>query len=205
MSIWVKICGLTTVDAVETSVAAGADAVGFVLAPGSPRTLDAPSARRLAERVPPTVETVGVFRGQPLGEVLDLAVRSGVRSVQLHGDETPSDVAAARAAGFRVIRAVDAGAYAAEPEEARVAFAEDALLIDAADPGAGATFDAAPLLAAPPHRPWILAGGLAPDNVERLVGELGPVGVDVSSGVESSRGVKDLGLIREFVAAARRL
>ena len=204
MSTWVKICGLTTIDAVEASVEAGADAVGFVLAEGSPRTLDAASARLLVERAASRVETVGVFRGQPVDEVIELAARSGVDTVQLHGDESPSDVAVVRAAGFRVIRAIDAVSYAAESEEARVAFAEDALLIDAVAPGAGATFDAAPLLAAPPHRDWILAGGLTPSNVAELVDELGPAGVDVSSGVESSRGVKDLGLIADFVAAARR-
>jgi phosphoribosylanthranilate isomerase len=204
MSTWVKICGLTTVDAVEASVEAGADAVGFVLAAGSPRTLDAADARLLVEQAASRVETVGVFRGQPVDEVLELAARSGVDTVQLHGDESPSDVAAVRAAGFRVIRAVDAVSYAAESEEARVAFSEDVLLIDAVAPGAGATFDAAPLLAAPPRRDWILAGGLTPGNVAGLVDELGPAGVDVSSGVESSRGVKDLGLIAAFVAAARR-
>jgi phosphoribosylanthranilate isomerase len=203
MRTWVKICGLTTVEAVAASVEAGADAVGFVLAPGSPRTLDAPAARLLAAGVPSPVETVGVFRGQPVDEVVDLATRAGVRMVQLHGNETPADVATVRSAGFRVIRAVGVDAYSAESEEARRGFAEDALLIDAVAPGAGAAFDAAPLLAAPPHRDWILAGGLSPDTVADRIAELRPAGVDVSSGVESSRGVKDVALIRAFVAAAR--
>jgi phosphoribosylanthranilate isomerase len=203
MRTWVKICGLTTPEAVDASVEAGADAVGFVLAPGSPRTLDAPTARALASRVPTSVETVGVFRGQSIDEVLELAALSGVGTVQLHGDETATDVATVRAAGFRVVRAVGVDAYAGETEEARRAFREDVLLIDAVAPGAGAAFDAAPLLAAPPHREWILAGGLTPDTVAARIAELRPAGVDVSSGVESSRGVKDVGLIRAFVAAAR--
>lgn len=203
MRTWVKICGLTTPEAVDASVEAGADAVGFVLASGSPRTVDAPTARILASRVPTSVETVGVFRGQPIDEVLRLAALAGVGTVQLHGDETAADVATVRAAGFRVVRAVGVDAYAVETEEARRAFREDILLIDAVAPGAGAAFDAAPLLAAPPHREWILAGGLTPDTVAARIAELGPAGVDVSSGVESSRGVKDLGLIRAFIAAAR--
>jgi phosphoribosylanthranilate isomerase len=207
MSTWVKICGLSTPETVDAAVAAGADAVGFVFAPGSPRTVDAATARALVGRVPEGVETVGVFRGQGVGAVLELARASGVSTVQLHGDETPADVAAVQAAGFRVIRAVSASRYAAESEEERVAFGEDALLLDAVDPGAGAVFDAAPLLTAPPTRPWLLAGGLTPHNAADLLGSLrasGAVGVDVSSGVESSRGVKDPALIADFVAAAAR-
>jgi phosphoribosylanthranilate isomerase len=203
MRTWVKICGLSTPETVDAAVEAGADAVGFVLAEGSPRTVDAATVRELAGRVPQGVEAVGVFRGQEIGRVIELARASGLTTVQLHGDESPADVADAHAAGLRVLRAVDVATYAAESEEARVAFAEDALLIDAVTPGAGATFDATPLLAAPPHREWVLAGGLDPENVAARVAELRPAGVDVSSGVESSRGVKSVPLIRAFVAAAR--
>ena len=202
----IKICGLTREEDVDVAVAAGADAVGFVFAPGSPRTVDAATARALVARVPEGVETVGVFRGQEVGAVLELARASGVSTVQLHGDEAPADVAAVQAAGFRVIRAVSASRYVSETEEERVAFGEDALLLDAVEPGAGAVFDAAPLLAAPPSRPWLLAGGLTPATVAELLAAARPagaVGVDVSSGVESSRGVKDARLIADFVAAAR--
>lgn len=206
MRTWVKICGLSTPETVDAAVEAGADAVGFVFAAGSPRTIDPETARGLVARVPAGVETVGVFRGQGIETVLESARASSVSTVQLHGDETPADVATAHAAGFRVIRAVSAAVYAAEPEEARVAFREDALLLDAIDPGAGATFDVGPLLSAPPAWEWLLAGGLTPDNVAELLAglrPLGAVGVDVSSGVESSRGVKSVDLIRAFVEAAR--
>ena len=209
MSIWVKICGLSTPTTVEAAVRAGADAVGFVLAPGGPRTVDAQTARDLAASVGDRVETVGVFRDQPTEEVLELARTAGVSTVQLHGSESPADVAAVRAAGFRVIRAVDAAAHADEGDERRAAFREDALLLDAAVPGAGATFDVAHVLAAPPRGDWLLAGGLTPANVAGRVAALRAagarvVGVDVSSGVESSRGVKSVELIDAFVAAARR-
>jgi len=206
MRTWVKICGLSTPETVDAAVAAGADAVGFVFASGSPRTVDAATARGLRVRVPDGVETVGVFRGQSRDDVLDLARASGVSTVQLHGDESPDDVAGVRDAGFRVVRAVSASRYATESEEARAAFGEDDLLLDAVDPGAGAVFDVSPLLASPPAREWLLAGGLTPDNVGGLLASLRPVGavgVDVSSGVESTRGVKDARLIAEFVAAAR--
>lgn len=88
--LFVKICGLKTAHDVDTAVAAGADAVGFVFAPGSPRTVDAATALELAARVPAGVLTVGVFRGQPVDEVRRLTEESGVRGVQLHGDEGPS-------------------------------------------------------------------------------------------------------------------
>ena len=204
MRTWVKICGLSTTDTVDAAVEAGADAVGFVLAPGSPRTVDAETARALAVRVPEHVVAIGVFRGQRIDEVIETARAASLSTVQLHGDEQPSDVAAAHDAGLRVVRAVDVATYAAESEEARLAFREDLLLIDAVTPGAGAGFDAAPLVASPPHREWVLAGGLTPDAVAARVAELRPWGVDVSSGVESSRGVKDVALIRRFVAEARR-
>ncbi|WP_423920249.1 phosphoribosylanthranilate isomerase [Frigoribacterium sp. 2-23] len=201
--MWVKICGLATDVDVDTAVEAGADAIGFVFAPGSPREVSVDTARRLAERVPEGVETVGVFRGQPIGTVLAVARASGVGTIQLHGDEPPADAEAARAAGLRVIRALAADTWLSEDEEARGAFGDHRLLLDAPDPGAGATFDATGLVGAAPAGDWILAGGLRPDNVARLVAALGPTGVDVSSGVEESRGRKSPALIREFVAAAR--
>ena len=198
-----KICGLSTRETVDAAVGAGADAVGFVLAQGSPRTVDVATAAELAARVPEGVETVGVFRGQPVGEVVAAARAAGLATVQLHGDESPADVAAVRDAGFRVVRAVSAESWSREAPEERAAYGEDLLLLDAVEPGAGAAFDTSHLAAATPDRDWVLAGGLRPDTVAALVADLRPWGVDVSSGVESSRGVKDVALVREFVAAAR--
>lgn len=201
--MWIKICGLSTSGAVETAVEAGADAVGFVFAPGSPRTVSAETARVLIERVPKGVETVGVFRGQGIDEILRLARDAGVATVQLHGDEGPGVFDAVRAAGFPVIRAVSAATFAAESQDATAGYGETRLLLDAPDPGAGSTFAESTLAGSMPPAGWVLAGGLTPENVARLTEALAPAGVDVSSGVESSRGVKDAGLIRAFVEAAR--
>lgn len=199
--MWVKVCGLQTAETVRAAIDAGADAIGFVFAPRSPRTTDAATVRALIADVPEGVATVGVFRKQPIDEVVAIARESGVGWVQLHGDEPPADHHRLRDGGWKTIRATSAASYAAD--ERRDDFHEDLLLIDAPVPGAGETFDASSLLADPPHRDWILAGGLRPDNVAALVAELRPAGVDVSSGVESAPGVKSVELIRAFVAAAR--
>lgn len=205
--LWVKICGLSTPEAVEAAVESGADAVGFVLAPGSPRTVGAALAARLvaaardaAARAGREIETVAVVRDQTLAEVAALAREAGVDTVQLHGDEPDATADALREAGFRVIRALSAGEYTRRT--ATGWSSPDRLLLDAAVPGSGERF-ADDELGAAPSGFWALAGGLSPQNVGEAVAALRPGGVDVSSGVESSRGVKDLGLIRAFLQAAR--
>ncbi|UNK47683.1 phosphoribosylanthranilate isomerase [Arthrobacter sulfonylureivorans] len=200
---YVKICGLRTPEAVAAAVDAGADAVGFVFAPGGPRTVSATLARSLGEAVPAGVETVGVFRNQPIGEVIETARAAAVTTVQLHGDEPLADIRMLEGAGFRTLRAFSADAYSALPADEKAGWETGRILLDAVEPGAGVTFDASAIQAQPPRGFWLLAGGLTPANVGTLIATLRPNGVDVSSGVESSRGVKDIGLIRDFVHAAK--
>lgn len=195
--MFVKVCGLRTPETVDAAVEAGADAVGFVFAPGSVRLIEPAAAAELVARVPEGVETVGVFRGQPIDEVLRLARASGVGTIQLHGDEPDEYFARAAEAGFRTIRAISASRYTASGHAGG-----ERLLIDATVPGSGEPFDPADL-PVPPTVDWLLAGGLRPDTVAALIAAFGPSGVDVSSGVESAPGVKDPGLIRAFVRAAR--
>ncbi|MFE9407136.1 phosphoribosylanthranilate isomerase [Streptomyces sp. NPDC006530] len=195
--LFIKICGLRTARDVDTCVEAGADAIGFVFAT-SARTVDAATARQLAERVPDHVLTVGVFRGQPLSEVRRLTQESGIDAVQLHGDEGPEYYEALRARGRTLIRAT--AHLPAQLGE----LGEDLLLLDAPDPGSGKPWNwASPTFAAPTGR-WLLAGGLHPGNVRHAIETTGAWGVDVSSGVESERGVKSGDLIRTFIATARR-
>ncbi|MET9467489.1 phosphoribosylanthranilate isomerase [Streptomyces sp. NPDC006544] len=196
-NVFIKICGLRTVRDVEAAVAAGADALGFVFAPGSPRTVDAAAARKLIAGVPDGVLTVGVFRGQPVDEVRRFAEESGVRSVQLHGDEGAAYYEELRAPGRTLIRAT-ARAVAAVGE-----YGEDLLLIDAPDPGSGKPWNWASEEFTAPAGRWLLAGGLTPDTVREAVEVTGAWGVDVSSGVERERGVKSPELIRAFIEAAR--
>ncbi|WP_327306027.1 phosphoribosylanthranilate isomerase [Streptomyces sp. NBC_01298] len=197
--VFIKICGLKTARDVEAAVAAGAEAVGFVFAPGSPRTVDAATARELVGHVPDGVLTVGVFRGQSVAEVRRFAEESGVRGVQLHGEEGPEDFAALRAdaAGRTLLRAT------AHHVERCGEYGEDLLLIDAPDPGSGKPWNWGSAEFTAPAGRWLLAGGLTPGNVAEALTVTGAWGVDVSSGVESERGVKSPDLIRAFIAAAR--
>ena len=111
--LYVKICGLSTPETVAAAVAAGASAVGFVFAPGSPRTVGPELVRDLVSQVPKSVETVGVFRNQPVDEVIELARNSGVGTVQLHGNEPHADLEALHAQGFATLRALSIDGYRA--------------------------------------------------------------------------------------------
>ncbi|MFI9170787.1 phosphoribosylanthranilate isomerase [Streptomyces lincolnensis] len=197
-SLFVKICGLKTERDVDTAVEAGADAIGFVFS-ASPRRIDAATAARLARRVPEHVLTVGVFRAEPLDEVRSVAEAADIRAVQLHGPEDRDYYDDLAAGGWTLIRAAAFGDAVPRCGE----LGEDMLLVDAPVPGSGVAWDwtSKPLVG--PGEKWLLAGGLTPDNVRDAVDATRPWGVDVSSGVERSRGVKDPALITAFVEAAR--
>ncbi|MFI6867764.1 phosphoribosylanthranilate isomerase [Nocardia sp. NPDC050406] len=195
--MFVKLCGLRTEEDVATAVAAGADAVGFVFTP-SPRQVSVEVVRRLLEGVPAHVLSVGVVHGIAAAEAGDLARAAGVDALQLHGDYPKS--AFEELAGVRLLRATS---LTAETDVRTGAYGEEWLLLDSPVAGSGERWDLAALGATPPTGQWLLAGGLSPANVAEAIAAARPWGVDVSSGVESSRGVKDHGLMREFVAAAR--
>jgi phosphoribosylanthranilate isomerase len=202
----VKICGLRRIEDALLAAELGASALGFVFWPSSPRFLDPDEARAIVARLPPFVTTVGVFVDQPATFVAEVARMLNLGAVQLHGQE-PADSYAE--APMRVIKAiaVDAGgdclpAIAAVPERATV-------LLDAHDPirrgGTGRTIDWRQAAAAARLRPVILSGGLTADNVRDAIDTVRPYAIDVSSGVESSPGVKDpLKLRALFVALHER-
>ncbi|UCM89968.1 phosphoribosylanthranilate isomerase [Streptomyces marincola] len=196
--LFIKLCGLKTEEDVDTAVEVGADAIGFMFA-DSPRRVDAAAAMRLIERVPPGVMTVGVFRDQRVDHIRSLADITGFGAVQLHGNEGQEHFAALRDGSWTLIR----GASYREPVPRCGHMGEDILLIDAPTPGAGVPWDWTREAFRSPGGQWLLAGGLTPDNVAEAVETTRPWGVDVSSGIESVRGVKDAELIRAFVKAAR--
>jgi indole-3-glycerol phosphate synthase/phosphoribosylanthranilate isomerase len=202
----VKICGITTLDDGLMAVASGADAVGFVLWPGSPRHVPLASARAIARALPAGVDRVGVFVDAPREDVARAAAEIGLDVVQLHGSET---AAQCRGLGARVWKAIGVGP-AFRPEEA-LAFADvaDGILLDTRLPGAapggtGRAFEWPVARALRDRVPFlVLAGGLDADNVAEAVAAVEPDAVDVSSGVESAPGRKDAARVRAFVRAAR--
>ena len=201
--MFVKICGLREPVSLAAAIEGGADAVGFVFALGSPRTVDAATVRALLESVPASVLTVGVFRAQPIEEVVATARAAGVSVVQLHGGEPLSEFERLQSEGFGTIRALSIDEYRLERDRDPEGLAAHRLLVDAPVPGAGQPFDTSVLRQHPPHGDWLLAGGLDPHNVAELIAIARPPGVDVSSGVESTRGQKDPARIRAFISAVR--
>jgi phosphoribosylanthranilate isomerase len=197
----VKICGVRTPADLEACAAAGANAVGLVFAPGSPRELDPAEVVDLIVEMPDALEPIALF-ADPANDLVDAWPGAWI---QLHGEETPERVTAIAAmTGHRIIKAIpfDADAVLAWDEHPDV----EILLIDGPTGGGGMRFDHAALAAILPElaKPVMIAGGLDPEIVGKVVRGLQPFGVDVSSGVESTRGVKDHDRIRAFVAAARR-
>lgn len=197
--MFVKICGITTEEDALLAVAMGADAVGFVFAP-SPRQMAPARAADIAKRLPPEILTVGVFRDEAPQRVVDIVNSAGLRAAQLHGHETALDTAWVRSRVPVVIKAFPGG----DPELAKAAsYGADIVLLDSASPGSGRVFDWSLAEGAPSGLRILLAGGLTVDNVGEAIERVRPWGVDVSSGVESSPGVKDPTKVRRFITAAQ--
>jgi phosphoribosylanthranilate isomerase len=197
--MFVKICGITNEDDALFAVAMGADAVGFVFAP-SPRQVSPQLVYDITRRLPPEVLTVGVFRDEHPSRVIEIANRSGVKAVQLHGRETPEQAAEVARSVRYVIKAFGADS----PDLARAdTYGTDLVLVDAPSPGSGKLFDWGVVAEVPDAVRLILAGGLDPDNVADAIGAVEPWGVDVSSGVEAAPGRKDPTLVRRFISNAR--
>ncbi|HET6168846.1 MAG TPA: phosphoribosylanthranilate isomerase [Terracidiphilus sp.] len=215
MSLWIKICGNTSLDDARLAVEAGADAVGFVFAP-SPRRVTMDQVAAITRHLPQAVEQIGVFVDAPLEEI-EFAVRAcRLTGVQLHSDdagpELPALLRVRLGPLLRIVRVVHFGPDAAARAAAiSLDPSVDAMLVDSrtatAVGGTGVVFDwdlaATTLFQNAKERKFIAAGGLSPANVTEAVATLQPWGVDVVSGVEASPGRKDPEKVREFIAKAR--
>ena len=209
----IKICGVTRPEDAAHAVACGAEAIGINFFPGSPRFVPALLAREIVGAVADRAEVVGVFVNESPETIVALCGRLGIRRVQLHGDEPPADA-------FRIplwrMKAVHADRTPDLP--ALLAYPCEAFLFDAGGRGAyggtgrelawGELAARFPGIVGPrspgePRKPWLLAGGLTPSNVERAILEARPSGVDVASGVESSPGRKDPGKVKIFIERAK--
>ena len=206
----IKICGVTRPADVDAAVEAGADAIGFVFYPPSPRYVTPAAAARLIERMPPFVTAVGLFVNAGAALVRDTAAQARLQLLQFHGDENPAfcdSFALPYIKAARVRPDLDLLKYADDFKTAR------ALLLDAfvtGYGGGGEVFDWS-LIPARVAARAVLSGGLHAANVAAGIAALrdlgasrqAPLGVDVSSGVEAAKGIKDATLIRAFVAAVR--
>ena len=198
----VKICGVRRVEDALLAAELGAYAVGFVFWPSSPRFVDPEDAQPIAAALPPFVTTVGVFVDQPEDYVAKIARRLNLGAIQLHGQESAREYANG---SVRVIKSVAVHDGEDCLPAVRAVPASATVLLDAHDPirrgGTGRTIDWNQAAASARLRPIILSGGLNAENARDAVEAVRPYAIDVSSGVESTPGVKDPGMLRALFAA----
>ncbi|MFQ5733098.1 MAG: phosphoribosylanthranilate isomerase [Planctomycetaceae bacterium] len=216
--MWIKLCGVTDRESARVAADARPDAVGLNFYSKSPRHVTPAAAREIVEDLPETIAPVGLFVNHPIEQIASVCAETGIRHVQLHGDETVGDLEElhALAAELQIIRAFRVGDGGLQPV---AEFVQDcrtqsmplfACLLDARVAGRyGGTGHVAPWeLIRDEYRfddwpPLILAGGLTPDNVAEAIRTVQPWGVDAAGGVETVPAVKDAELSRRFVQMAR--
>lgn len=203
--IQIKICGLTTPEMAVRCAELGPDAVGLVFFPKSPRHVSDAVARAICEALPDDVQKVGVFVDESEHYVLEKARYCGLTAVQLHGRETPETVARLRGEGLVVLKGLFASR---EPSMAAAGdYDPTGFLLECGKgvlPGGNAeVWDWSGARPFGQRYPLVLAGGLSPENVAEAIAAAEPDAVDVSSGVESAPGVKDMKKIESFIAAVK--
>jgi len=198
----VKICGITNLDDALLALDAGADALGFVFHCASPRHIFPEQAARIISQLPPFIQTVGLFVNESPATINETADLCGIDIVQLHGEEPPECCAAITRRIIKAVRVKDITSLAIMRDYPATTF-----LLDAWSPtahgGTGQTFNWDIATLAAQHSRIILAGGLTPENVADAVRQVRPYGVDVSSGVEISRGKKDTRKVIDFISNAK--
>jgi phosphoribosylanthranilate isomerase len=198
----VKICGITRAQDAIAAAKAGADAIGLVFYPPSPRFLSVERAREIRDALPPFVQTVALFVNADAAQVAQVIGRVHPAMLQFHGDETPQFCAQfglPYVKACRVKPGVDALEYL-RPFSGAAAWLFDSFVPEYG--GVGESFDLS-LLPRSPGRPVILSGGLTRENIAEAIRRVRPWGVDVSSGVESAKGIKDAARIAAFIAEVR--
>ncbi|MGI0491039.1 phosphoribosylanthranilate isomerase [Alkalinema pantanalense CENA528] len=204
MALRIKICGITQPEQGQAIAAVGAHSLGFICVPASPRYVTPQQIRAVGAALPETVVRVGVFMNEAIEAIVEIVQVAGLTSIQLHGNESTEDCDRLRELlpevelikAFR-IRTIDDLDYT-QLYEPHV----DWLLLDAYHPtlggGTGKTLDWQTLQAFRPGKPWLLAGGLTPQNVCEALQWIHPQGIDLSSGVENQPGDKDLALVEQL-------
>ena len=203
MQVRVKICGITSTADAITAVEAGADALGFVFYEKSPRYVTSAQAAAIIRHLPPFISRVGLFVDMPLDQIQRVLLETGIDTLQFHGEESPEFCRQFHHATLKAIRVRGAESLREIPS-----FPVTGILLDSFVAGhlggTGVQFKWELALEAKRlGKPLILAGGLNVGNVEQAVRTVNPYGVDVSSGVESAPGKKDVAKVRDFIAIAR--
>ena len=202
LQIKVKICGMTQLKDALFAVEQGVDAVGFIFYKKSPRAVTMKTVREIIKKLPPLVETVGVFVNESAERVNKMADYCGLDLVQLHGEESPAFCRKIRRRVIKAFRVKDLQSIKQLSKFPVSGFLLDTFS-DNLHGGTGKTFDWNLALPAKKIGPVILAGGLTPRNIRQAVRRVRPYGVDVCSGVEKSSGIKDLEKVRAFLKNIR--
>lgn len=194
----VKICGITQLEQAKAIASLGATALGFICVPASPRYVTPAQIGAIVPKIPFSLHHIGVFVNTKREKIYNIVITAGLTGVQLHGDESPEFCNQLRQAlpKIEIIKALRVGNLQALAQAADYANCVDTLLLDAYHPqlmgGTGKTLDWENLRQFQPSCPWFLAGGLTPDNILAALNQVRPDGIDLSSGVESAPGEKDL-------------
>ena len=195
----VKICGITQIEQGHKIAELGADSLGFICVARSPRYVTPHKIKAIADRLPPKIDRVGVFVDSSTADIAAIVSQANLTAVQLHGAEPPEFCLQLRQAIAPEVEIIKAfRVKSSETLSATLAYSNcvDTLLLDAYHPrlhgGTGKTLNWQDLIQFQPAIPWMLAGGLTPDNVVDALSQLKPDGIDLSSGVERSPGDKDL-------------
>ena len=201
----IKVCGITESEDARAAVAAGADGLGFIFVPQSPRHIEPDMVRKITRGLPPLVDAVGVFVDEEIEAVQEIMQYCCLSFVQLHGSETPGYC---ENISCRVIKSFSIGQETKIGDFTPYAEAVSGFLLDTYHKdmagGTGLTFDWQLLEHIKPPGPLVLAGGLTPDNVGDAIRQVKPFAVDVNSGVEYQPGRKDPDKLKSFVHAVRK-
>jgi phosphoribosylanthranilate isomerase len=201
----IKICGICQPDQGVAIAELGVKTLGFICVPSSPRYVTAEKARQILEKLPPGIQTIGVFADASLETIEQVVLETGFTGIQLHGNESPEFCRAVKQAfpNREIIKALRIQSAESVQKASVYDPVVDALLLDAYHPqqlgGTGQTLPWESLKKFKPPCPWLLAGGLTPENVLTALGYLQPDGIDLSSGVERSPGDKDLNKVSQLL------
>ncbi|MDD2236938.1 MAG: phosphoribosylanthranilate isomerase [Kiritimatiellae bacterium] len=204
MSVAVKICGLTNYEDARFAMQCGADYLGFILVPETSRYISPAKIKKILSALPKQGKTVGVFMNEPPERVIDILKETGLDIAQLHGEEGPDEIKSIGAERVWKVVTVSTSKIVTSAVKCKSSLlVADSIVQGRRGGGTGVVCDWSLAAQLASKRDILLAGGLHPDNVVEAIRQVRPYGVDVSSGVEKARGVKDHEKVRAFIERAK--